>query len=57
VMVKIESKPLDRGRSVIKSMATVSNGVTSAVGVIGKGGAFGHVVFALLLWQVVQPLT
>jgi hypothetical protein len=53
VIVKIESKPLDRGRSMIRSMVTVSNRVASAAGVMGKGGAFGHVVFALLLWQVV----
>jgi hypothetical protein len=48
-MVKIESKPLDRERSVIRSMVTVLNGVTSAAGVMGKGGAFGCVVFTLLL--------
>jgi hypothetical protein len=57
VIVKIELKQLDGGRSVIRSMVTVSNGVASVMGVIGKGGTFGCVVFALLLWQVAQPLT
>jgi hypothetical protein len=47
VMVKMESKLFDTGRSVMRSMATVSNGVASVAGVMGKGGAFGHVVFAL----------
>jgi hypothetical protein len=57
MMVKMESKPSDTGRSVIRSMATVSNGVALVAGVIGKGGAFGCTVFTLLLWQVAQPLT
>jgi hypothetical protein len=49
VMVKMVSKPSDTGKSVMRSMAMVSNGVASVMGVMGKGGAFGCVVFALLL--------
>jgi hypothetical protein len=35
----------------------VSNGIASVTGVIGKGGALGHTVFALLLWHTAHPLT
>jgi hypothetical protein len=38
-------------------MATVLNGIASVTGAIRKGGAFGHVVFALLLWHTAHPLT
>jgi hypothetical protein len=47
--VKMASKPSDTGRSVMRSMATVLNGIASMTGVIGKGGALGHTVFTLLL--------
>jgi hypothetical protein len=49
VIIKMASKPSDAGRSVMRSIATVSNGIASVVGVIGKGGALGRTVLALLL--------
>ena len=49
VMVRIESCPFNKGRSVIKSRAIVVNGGAACLAVMGMRGTFGHVVPDLVL--------
>src|SRR6266704_952752 len=57
VMVSIESYPCDIGSLVIKSTATVSNGIASRVGNIGDSGALVGRVLILFRWHSAHPRT
>src|SRR6266702_382078 len=55
VIVSIESYPCKIGSLVMKSSATVSNGIASCVGKIGESGTLvGHVLI-LFLWHSAHP--
>jgi hypothetical protein len=51
VIVRIELCPFERGRSVIRSHAMVSNGCALGFTVIGYVGILGFVVFDLVSWH------
>jgi hypothetical protein len=55
VIVRIESCPFERGRSVIRSHAMVSNGCALGLTVIGYVGILGFVVFDLVSWHLGHP--
>src|SRR5271170_6407851 len=55
VHTRIVSYPFEGGRSVMKSMVIVSNGV-SGISVGCRGSLVGWVMF-LVSWHVAQPLT
>jgi hypothetical protein len=57
VIVSIESNPCEIGNLTMKSSATVSKGVASALGYIGCRGALVGRVLTLCLWQSAHPLT
>jgi len=57
VMVSIESYPCDRGSLVMKSSATVLNGIASRQGNMGCSGALVGCVLTLFLWHSAHPLT
>ena len=57
VTVRIESYPCDNGSLVIKSIATVSNGVASVLGYIGLSAAHVGWLLTLWHWHLAQPLT
>jgi hypothetical protein len=57
VTVRTESYSPDFGRSMIKSIATVSKGRAALWVVMGNGGILGHVVLLLVTWHMVQPFT
>ena len=57
IIVSTALKPLDSGRSVIKSMATIWKGPEWRSIVIGWSGAFWCVVCGLFCWHVAQPRT
>src|SRR6266702_550756 len=56
VMVSIESYPCEIGSLVMKSSATVSNGIALHVGNIGDSGALVGCVLTLILWHSAHPL-
>ncbi len=57
VTVSIELYPCETGNLVMKSRATVSNGIASCVGNMGDSGALVGRVLILFLWQSVHPRT
>src|SRR6266581_3626326 len=57
VIVSIESYPCETGSLVMKSKATVSNGIASHVGNIGDNGALVGLVLILFLWHSAHPFT
>ena len=57
VTVSIESYPWDTGSFVMKSIATVSNGIASGFANIGWRGARVGRVLTLLRWHSAHPLT
>ena len=54
-MVRIESCSFERGRSVMRSHAIVSNGHTLDLTVIGYVGTFGFIVFDFVSWHLGHP--
>src|SRR6266702_3677833 len=57
VTVSIESYPWETGSLVMKSSATVSNGIALCMGKMGDNGTLvGHVLI-LFLWHSVHPQT
>src|SRR6266571_1743144 len=57
VTVSIESYPCDTGNLVMKSRATVSNGIASGLGYMGcRGALVGHVLI-LCRWHLAHPFT
>src|SRR6266704_6814183 len=57
VTVSIESYPCETGSLVMKSKATVSNGIASCVGNMGDSGALVGRMLILFLWHSVHPCT
>ena len=57
VMVRIESYPLERGRSTIRSHVMVLKGCAFSFVIIVYVGILNFVVFALVSWHLRHPLT
>src|SRR6266702_6090907 len=57
VTVSIKSYPCEMGNLVMKSKATVSNGIALCVGNMGDSGAFVGCVLILFLWHSTHPRT
>src|SRR6266702_6905969 len=57
VTLSIESYPCETGSLVMKSRATVSNGIASRAGNMGDNGALVGRVLILFLWHSAHPRT